>query len=233
MKALCVLLALSMPMAAVAQELPHVVPEREEDAPQREPEWAHEFYTRPVADGRLLQGCPGCTPTLQAEGGGEAGWKHRYVKRGSKFPINGRSRGRGTILVGIPTGSYGADVRVGSFWGPQIGKYIFFAHGPDLWFNFYGTPASTDFYLPPTPGLAIQNSVLFQPAQAIGFFAYARPGWVFLPSRHPTNNYAGLFHEIDLGVGVRVNIPSIGSGTIGYRVTMDAYGIRPGIILSQ
>ncbi len=191
--------------------------------------WKPKFYYQPIFNAQGVQGRSG--PFIQARGGGDIGWRY-HSSLTDKPILLGRTRLRAVGLYGIGTNSWGIDARLGSFLGPQLGKYVTLQHGPDFWFNFYGTSTSTDYFLPPTPGLSFLNQMLIQPIPELGFLFQASPGWVFRESRHPPQNYAYLFHEVDLVAAVVVNTGATGPLTIGYQRTYDGYGMRQGLIFT-
>lgn len=138
---------------------------------------------------------------------------------------------RGAIVgaYGLNTGSLGADLRVGSFIGPDL-KYVTVQAGPDFWFNGFGDVDSEDYFEPWSPGVDLYASVTVEPVPELGFVVEVTPGWAFLPSRQGAFDDAPL-HELTLAGLVVLRTP-VARFTAGYQRHYAVYGVRDAIVLS-
>jgi hypothetical protein len=131
-------------------------------------------------------------------------------------------------FYGLNTGSLGADLRVGSFLGPD-GKLVQYQVGPDLWAQGYGRPDARDYWLPWTPGLDLRNLVTFKVARELHLVGEATPGFVF-DGRRVAEEVAP-FHQLNLAAMavIRMNVLRL---TVGVSRQYTAAGTIDGLILS-
>lgn len=182
-----------------------------------------EPYAQPVLEVNLVSA--GGTASAQASAGLLGGLRLRY----SDGP-HWLSTTRGALVgtYGLNTGSLGADVRVGSFIGPD-GKYVTFQLGPDFWFNGYGNEQSVDYFEPWSPGVDLRTVLTIAPVEEVAFVFEATPGWAFLPSRQGAD--LGPVHELTLTGLVVLRAPVI-AFTLGYARHWGVFGARDAIVLS-
>lgn len=108
------------------------------------------------------------------------------------------SRVSATGSYGLGSSSLGYDGRLGSFFGPD-GRWVRLQSGPDIWFNGYGTSASTDYYLPSSPGLDLKNTALVKLTDAFQVQFEATPGWAFATERQSAIETLKVAHELTVG----------------------------------
>jgi hypothetical protein len=163
--------------------------------------------------------------SAQAAAGAQLGVRVRY----SDAP-HWLSHTRTAVVgfYGLNTGSLGADVRLGSFIGPD-GKLIQYQVGPDLWAQGYGARGAEDYWLPWTPGIDLRNMVTLKIAREFQLVGEVTPGWVFDERRQ--SDQVPPFHQLTLaGMGViRTNFLRL---TVGYSRQYTAAGTIDGLILS-
>jgi hypothetical protein len=165
------------------------------------------------------------TTTAQASAGLVGGMRIK-----DRDPPGWLSHTRGALVgqYGVTTGSLGADMRAGSFFGPD-GRWIQYQLGPDFWFNGYGNPDAEDYHLPWAPGVELHNALTFKIVRELQLVGEANPGWVFLEERQADN--LGPFHELTLTglVVIRANVLNL---TVGYTRQYRSFGVYEGLILS-
>jgi hypothetical protein len=122
-------------------------------------------------------------------------------------PWFGWTRVQAEILLGVPSVSFGFDVRAGSFFGVQW-HGLSFASGPDVSHNGYGEAGVEDYYLPYAWGLAWVNIVELNILKVLRLSFEVHPGWVFEPTRH--REEIGLLDELTLVGGAELNLKVIG-----------------------
>jgi hypothetical protein len=163
--------------------------------------------------------------TAQAAAGGQVGVRVRYSD-----PPHWLSHTRTAVVgfYGLNTGSLGADVRLGSFIGPD-GKLVQYQVGPDVWAQGYGRPDAADYWLPWTPGLDLRNLVTLKLAREFQLVGEATPGWVFDERRQ--SDEVAPFHQLNLAAMavIRANFLRL---TIGVSRQYTAAGTIDGLILS-
>lgn len=145
-------------------------------------------------------------------------------------PPHWLSHTRGSIIgqYGILSGSLGADLRAGSFFGPDT-RFIQYQLGPDLWYNGYGREDAADYYLPWSPGVDLRNALTFKIVPELHIVGEANPGWVFLEERRADN--LGPVHELTLTAMAVIRARVINL-TVGYTRQYRAFGVYEGLILS-
>lgn len=151
--------------------------------------WLTTPYARPILSGGgvLVRG----QTVVQTQAGGEVGVRYRYRKPRPHWL--GRTRAR-AVGVYATTGSLGADVRLGSFMGPDW-KIVSLSHGPDFWFDVYGREGAVDYHLPPTVGVDLLNQLTIRivPGQ-LSWITSLAPGWVSNVNRRAPG--LGPFHTL-------------------------------------
>ena len=138
------------------------------------------------------------------------------------------TRGQAVGIVGIPSGSLGADVRGGSFFGPDM-RFLRYQLGPDVWFNGYGSQGSLDYHLPYSPGVDLSNVVTFKVIPQLEIIGEATPGWAFVRSRQLGG--VGPFHELTLTAQAVVRTPILNLN-VGYTRRYQTFGIYEGLIFN-
>jgi len=193
--------------------------------------WTTTTYQRPIANAQVLMGRNG-DPFVQIRSGGELGARHVHrPSPGAQPNVVATTRINAAILYGLPYQSMGVDAAIGAFVGPRLGKAVTLQHGPDVSFDFYGTSASPDYFLPPGAIVELRNAIEWQPIEQLGFVAEADPGWALTVNRQPVERYLGLFDEVKLLAAASLKVgPS--TFVVGYQVVYDTWGPRPGLILS-
>jgi hypothetical protein len=165
------------------------------------------------------------TPVIQGIAGIEGGIKYRAF---APPHWTGRTRLAATAVYAITTQSIGGGLSLASFIGPDS-RWFLVQSGPDIWFNGYGTPASFDYYLPWSPGVSLQNEVLFKVTSDVGLLGGLTPGWVLEPARRSPD--VAPFHELTLLAAIVVRVKPI-AFTIGFRRVYNGAGVIDGIIFS-
>jgi len=136
------------------------------------------------------------------------------------------TRLQGVATYGIPSNSLGGDVRLGSFIGPNT-KLILTQHGPDVWYNGYGTTSSVDYHLPYSVGLDFKNMVVLKLGQGFNIIGEGTPGIPFNPVRQ-----GGPLEPIEFTASGAISIRTGGFGLlVGYTRRWSVAGITEGIIL--
>ena len=184
-------------------------------------EWKPKPYVDPILNvGAVIVG--GST-FGQFTGGARAGVRTEY----SEAPhwLND-SRVSGTVIYGFPSQSLGGDVRVGNFIGPNT-DFILTQHGPDIWFNGYGTTSSVDYYLPYSVGLDLRNLVILKLGQGFNVITEATPGLPFRAVRQ-----GGPLAPFEFLVSGSLSIRTSKFGLlVGYSRRWNQVGITDGLIL--
>ena len=135
-------------------------------------------------------------------------------------------------MYGIPSGSLGAELRGGSFIGPDW-KYLQWQVGPDVFYNGYGSPEAVDYWLAWAPGLDLHNVVTLKIAPEFQIVGEATPGWVFREERKqgPGVESVAPFDQLTLAAMVVIRAP-FARLTVGYSRQYSSVGTIEGIILS-
>lgn len=133
-----------------------------------------------------------------------------------------------TGMYSLTHGTLGADLRLGSFFGPD-GKVVRWLSGPDVWLNGYGSPDARDYYLPWAPGVDLRNTAMLKLLRGFALVGEATPGWTVAPSRQAGG--IGPFHELTVlgAVAIDSDVLTI---TIGYQRSWTAVGIVEGLVIS-
>jgi hypothetical protein len=163
--------------------------------------------------------------SAQAAAGAQIGMRMRY----NETP-HWLSHTRTSIVgfYGLNSGSLGADLRLGSFIGPD-GKLLQYQVGPDLWAQGFGSPDARDYYLPWTPGLDLRNLVTLKVAREFHLVGEVSPGWVFDERRRSTA--VPPFHQLQLAAMAVIRADFLRL-TVGVSRQYTAAGTIDGIILS-
>lgn len=186
-------------------------------------DWERVPYVMPILNVRAVT--VGGVTTAQAVGGAEAGLVQRYA---DKPHWMSHTRGAATGIYSFTANSIGADVRVGSFFGPD-GRWVRWQVGPDVWFNGYGVPGALDYHLPWSPGVDLRNAVTLKVVRGFALLGEATPGWAFVPER--ALGGLGPFHELTLLGAVRLQTDVL-TVTVGYQRAWNAVGTIDGFIIS-
>ena len=135
-------------------------------------------------------------------------------------------------MYGVPSGSLGAEVRGGSFIGPDW-KHLQWQVGPDLFYGGYGDPRAEDYWLPFAPGLDLHNVVTFKLVRELHLVGEATPGWVFREERKQRRNVESVapFDQLTLAAMAVIRAP-FARLTVGYSRQYSSVGVVEGIILS-
>ena len=183
-------------------------------------------YVFPVLNVGVVS-VPGAESVAQASVGVVGGAKVKY-RGGPGWLWDTRGSLVGTY--GLNTGSYGGDVRVGTFIGPDV-KLITYQVGPEVWFDGYGKPGAPDYYLPWSPGIDLFNELTLKLLPEVHVVGQVAPGFAFDGGRHGEGQVAP-FDELMLAamLDIRTNVISL---TVGYARQYQAYGSSDGIILSR
>lgn len=165
------------------------------------------------------------TASAQAAAGAQVGVRVRYSD-----PPHWLSHTRTSVVgyYGLNSGSLGADLRLGSFIGPD-GKVLQYLVGPDVWVQGYGTTGARDYYLPWTPGLDLRNLVTLKLVPELHLVGEVTPGWVFDEARR--SDAVPPFHQLNLAAMavIRANFLRL---TVGVSRQYTAAGTIDGLILS-
>lgn len=188
------------------------------------PRWDSEPYVDPSL--RLGAVVVNGVTSAQAIGGLEAGYRYRWTRKPWWL---GRTRAAGTLVYGLNTNSLGAGVALGSFIGPD-GKYVRLQSGPDLWADFYGTPRSYDYYLPPTLGVSLDNTLTFKLHGTTSLVFGGTPSWVTNEDRR----YEGLgpIHQLSVLGAVVLHLDRFALA-VGWRRSWTSAGITDALVLSS
>ncbi|MCO4747019.1 MAG: hypothetical protein KC912_19635 [Proteobacteria bacterium] len=162
---------------------------------------------------------------VQTQAGGIVGLQYLYRKPRPWWA--GRSRLRAVGIYAPISGSLGTDVRLGSFIGPDW-KVVQLQHGPDLWFDMYGTPGSPDYHLPPTIGVDIRNQLLVRILPELSWITAVSPGWVSNPARQAD---LGPIHTLDMSTVMAIQT-EFATLQVGVRRTWTSAGPVTGLILT-
>ena len=160
-----------------------------------------------------------------ASGGAVGGVRVRYKDK-PHWLSHTRLQGLGSY--GITSGSLGADVRLGSFIGPD-GKVARLQMGPDVWFNGYGVIGAPDYHLPWSPGVDLSTVATLKIVKELHLVGEATPGWAFLPDRQLGG--LGPFHELNLAAMAVVRTKAL-AVTVGYSRRYTNFGVVEGLILA-
>ncbi len=154
---------------------------------------AEETDTRPhVALGLLgasgqtwAQAAGGISATRDGAGPGASRWRWRASAQGVYTPRSG---------------SAGGEVVAGAYIGPAR-THLSSQHGPELFYNGYGSPTAPDYYLHRTLGLALHNALLLELSDAVEARAWVDPGWV-----HSDARWADLWLIQELNTGAAADL---------------------------
>jgi len=160
----------------------------------------------------------------QLNGGADVGVTTKY-KDSPHWKSTTRLGGTGSY--GIPSGSLGGDLRLGSFIGPSS-KLGHLQLGPDVWYSGYGVPGAADYHLPWSPGVDLRALGLLGVSEGLAFTGEIAPGWAFNPDR--VFGMVGPFHEVHSNVAVHLNAGI--NLTVGYFRNWYGWGTTEGLILS-
>ena len=140
------------------------------------------------------------------------------------------TRGRVIGSYGLLSGGLGADLRVGSFFGPDW-KMLRYQLGPDIWYNGYGNvdTSTQDYWLPWAPGVDISNVVTLKLLTEFHIIGEATPAFVFHPDRQ--SDQVEPFDELTLALAGVIRTQPIRL-TVGYLRRYQAGGVYEGLILS-
>lgn len=192
-------------------------------APQKRG-WEGTPYFAPILSGGgvLVNG----QTVVQTQIGGEVGYRYRYRK--PRPHVVGRTRAR-AVGIYATTGSLGADVRLGSFMGPDW-KVVQLLHGPDFWFDVYGSPRAPDYHLPPTVGVDLLNQVTVRIIQGqLNWVTAVSPGWV--SNRQRRAPQLGPFHTMTARTAMVLRT-DFGTLQLGVQRQWTSAGPVNGLILS-
>lgn len=128
---------------------------------------------------------------------------------------------------GLDTGSLGADLRLGSFVGPET-RALRWQVGPELWANGYGDADAEDGYLPWSPGLAVRNALTVEAGDFVAFLVEASPGWAFTAARRTGG--VGPFDELDLSAAIDLHTRYVAL-RVGYTRAWRSFGTQDAIVL--
>jgi hypothetical protein len=138
------------------------------------------------------------------------------------------TRAQGVGFYGINTGSIGADLRVGSFIGPDF-KLLKFQAGPDIFYNGYGQRGAIDWFLPWTAGVDLRTVTTLKIAKPVRLIGEATPGWVFNPKR--VAEEVAPAHELTLSAILAIDAGQFRIN-VGYARQYRSIGTIDGLILS-
>jgi len=161
----------------------------------------------------------------QATGGAVGGFT---MRRRGDIPILSHTRARATGTYGLNSGSLGADLRLGSFIGPDT-KLIQYQFGPDVYYNGYGDPNAPDYFLAWAPGLDLVNTLLVKLSKPVRLYGEITPGWVFNPDRR--TGIVSPFDELLLLGAVVIRTKPINI-TVGVQRRYSAAGEVDSLVLS-
>jgi len=180
-------------------------------------------YVRPVLTGGVIS-VNGRTHA-QATGGVVAGATVRDRADPHWFS---HTRGLATGTYGLTTGNLGAQVRAGSFIGPD-GKIFRYQIGPDVFFDGYGQPGAEDLHLPWSPGVDIVNSLLVKLSKPLVLRGDLTPGWVFVPERQAKS--VKPFHQLTASAVAVLRTDALRL-TVGWQRSYNRAGVVDALILS-
>jgi len=184
-------------------------------------EWTPKPYVDPILNAGAV--IVGGRTFAQLTGGAQVGVNTEFSE--APYWLND-SRVSGTVLYGIPSQSLGGDIRVGNFIGPNT-DFILTQHGPDVWFNGYGTTTSVDYYLPYSVGLDLRNLVIFKLGQGFNVITEATPGLPFTSARQ-----GGPLQPFEFLLSGALSIRTAKFGLlVGYSRRWNQVGITEGLIL--
>lgn len=163
--------------------------------------------------------------TAQGIGGADVGVR---VRQKDKPHLLSDSRVRALGMYGLSSGAVGADLRLGSFIGPD-GKLVRLMTGPDFFYSGYGERGATnDYYLAWSPGLDIRNTALFKIHESFRIGLHVIPGWAFDAERHSDD--IPVFNHVNLGAVAMINAGPIGL-TVGVERQINSAGTQDYIVL--
>lgn len=169
-------------------------------------------FIQPILGGGVVT--VGNTTVGQVTGGVAGGFNIAYRTESVKFVDTTRAYVTGTY--GIGSGSLGADVGVGSFFGPDF-KVLRLQAGPEVFFNGYGDPNAIDYHLAWSPGLALVGlGTLTVVPKVLTVHGDVAPGWVFNSARQ--SGAVSPFSEMTAGASVSLN-----AGPVGIRPGLRRY----------
>ena len=180
-------------------------------------------YIQPVLSGGAVS-VNGNT-WVQVTGGAQGGV---FVRDRDKPHWLSHTRALATGTYGLTSGSLGADVRVGSFIGPD-GKLVRYLIGPDVFYNGYGRSDARDYQLTWAPGVDVSNQLLFKLSKPVVLIGELTPGWVFARSRQ--SDQVRPFHQLDMLAAVVLRTKVIRL-TVGVRRNYNAAGVIDSLVLS-
>jgi len=184
-------------------------------------EWTPKPYLDPVLNAGAV--VVGGSTYGQLTGGAQVGVRTTYSD--APFWLND-SRVRGSVIYGFPSQSLGGDVRVGNFIGPNT-DFILTQHGPDIYFNGYGSTGAVDYYLPYSVGLDFRNLLIFKLGQGFNVITEATPGLPFRPARQ-----GGPLNPFEFLVSGALSIRTAKFGLlVGYSRRWNQVGVTEGLIL--
>ena len=180
-------------------------------------------YVQPILSGGAVS--VNRTTGVQLTGGAQAGV---FVRDRDVPHWLSHTRTAASLTYGLTSGSIGADVRVGSFIGPD-GKVIRYLVGPDVFFNGYGQSGADDYRLNWAPGVDLSNQVLVKLSKPVVLVGELTPGWVFAADRQNPDVFP--FHQVDMlaAVVLRTEVIRV---TVGVRRTYNQAGVIDGLVLS-
>jgi hypothetical protein len=189
--------------------------------------WSPQPYVKPNL-GVAIYGGSGVAATgvgLGAQGG------VRYANADGPVPLGGTTRVSGTYT--LVAGGWGHDVRVGSFFGPQM-KLASASAGVDVFHNGLTVGSYT---LPGAVGVDLPLDVTVGPS-AVYLLGGITPALVFDSGRHvdwKATDAFGFGHEFEWRVGAAVNAKVFAIGvtysrrTVAPAVTSQGISIGVGI----
>lgn len=184
--------------------------------------WESTPYVLPRLDFQAVT--VGQVTTAQAIVGLEGGLLSRQARKPHWLS---HTRAGVSGIYGFSAGSLGADVRAGSFFGPD-GALVRWQVGPDVWFNGYGSRNALDYHLPWSPGVNLRNVAMLKVVRGLGLVGEASPGWAFLPARQ--RGGVGPMHELTLlgAVAIQSRVAVV---TLGYQRSWNAVGVVEGFVI--
>lgn len=121
---------------------------------------------------------------------------------------------------GILYGQLGADLRVGSFIGPDT-RFITWQVGPDFFYNGFGREGEFPYWLPWSPGIELHDVLTIKIVRELHLVGEATPGFPFDGDR--LGGGLGPFPELTLAGMVVVTTSHFGL-TVGYSRRYASFG---------
>ena len=161
----------------VAAAPAHALPDSSSEWDDYASGWEDAPYWNPQTRLRVVDLDGTRIPQLSA--GTQVGWLYRQADAPHWY---GTTRFAMAAQYGLSAASLGFDTRVGTRFGLD-GAAIRITLGADVFFDFYGQPSSTDYYLPAGSGVNGDARLYLKLHPVFWLLAEAQPAWVLREER--------------------------------------------------